>query len=59
MTLLSGILTMVIFFALPETYQPLLIHRKAERLKRETKDTRYYAKFGEDKGKAWRNITVS
>lgn len=59
MTLLSGCLTIIIFFALPETYVPLLIHRKAEKLKLETKDMRYYAKFGEDKGGAWKNISVS
>jgi len=59
MTLLSGCLTIIVFFALPETYVPLLIHRKAEKLKMETKDMRYYAKFGEDKGGAWKNISVS
>jgi len=59
MTLLSGILTIFIFFALPETYVPLLIHRKAQKLRAETKDMRYYAKFSEDKGGAWKNLSVS
>lgn len=59
MTLLSGVLTITVFFFLPETYVPLLVHRKAEKLKLETKDMRYYAKFSEDKGSAWRNISVS
>lgn len=59
MTLLSGILTIIIFFALPETYVPLLLHRKAEKLRAETKDMRYYAKFSEDKGGAWKNLSVS
>lgn len=59
MTLLSGILTLLITFCLPETYVPLLIHRKAMKLREETGDMRYYAKFSEDKGSAWKNITVS
>lgn len=59
MTLLSGILTIVVFFFLPETYVPILLHRKAEKLKLETNDMRYWTKFGEDKGGAWKNISVS
>ncbi|KAK9894825.1 MFS general substrate transporter [Cystobasidium minutum MCA 4210] len=59
MTLLSGSLTILIFFALPETYVPLLVHRKAQKLREETKDPRYYAKFSEDKGSAWKKISVT
>ena len=34
---------MLLFFTLPETYVPVLLVRKAQRLRKETGDSRYYA----------------
>jgi hypothetical protein len=39
--ILCGLCTLFIFFGLPETYAPLLLTRKAERLRKETGDDRY------------------
>ncbi|OKL55718.1 hypothetical protein UA08_09072 [Talaromyces atroroseus] len=39
----SGVQLIVIFFLVPETYHPVLLKRKAIRLRKETRDQRYYA----------------
>ncbi|KAL8292567.1 hypothetical protein RQP46_001179 [Phenoliferia psychrophenolica] len=40
----SGAIFLVFYFCLPETYHPVLLKRKAERLRRETGDPRYWAR---------------
>lgn len=39
----SGFCLVAIFFTLPETYGPVLLARKAQRIRKETGDERYYA----------------
>jgi MFS family permease len=39
----SGFCLVAIFFTLPETYGPVLLAKKAQRLRKETGDERYYA----------------
>jgi hypothetical protein len=42
MTIFAGICFLQIVFTIPETYGPILLHRKAERLRKETGDQNYY-----------------
>ena len=39
----SGLCLVAIFFTLPETYGPVLLARKAQQIREETGDKRYYA----------------
>lgn len=39
----SSIMCIIVFFFIPETYEPELLKRKAKRIRKETGDTRYYA----------------
>jgi MFS family permease len=43
LTMFSGICLVAIFFTLPETYGPVILLRKAQRIRKETGDKRYYA----------------
>jgi multidrug resistance protein len=43
LTMFSGFCLVAIFFTLPETYGPVLLAKKAQRLRKETGDERYYA----------------
>jgi MFS family permease len=43
LTMFAGFCIVLIFFTIPETYQPVLLVRKAERMRKETGDSRYYA----------------
>lgn len=43
LTMFAGVCLVVVFFSMPETYGPVLLVRKAERLRKETGDNRYYA----------------
>ena len=45
----AGFCLVAIFFTLPETYGPVLLARKAQRIRKETGDSRYYAPM--EKGK--------
>lgn len=39
----------MVLFTIPETYRPVLLVRKAERIRKETGDSRYYAPKEADK----------
>jgi hypothetical protein len=39
----AGVCLVVVFLTIPETYRPVLLVRKAERMRKETGDNRYYA----------------
>ena len=39
----AGACTVIAFICLPETYAPVILKQKAERLRKETGDDRYYA----------------
>ncbi|TCD68281.1 hypothetical protein EIP91_011247 [Steccherinum ochraceum] len=43
LTLFAGVCLIVLFFTLPETYAPILLVRKAQRMRKETGDERYWA----------------
>ncbi|KAH9044785.1 MFS general substrate transporter [Lactarius pseudohatsudake] len=43
LTMFAGVCFVAIFFTLPETYGPVLLARKAQRIRKETGDERYYA----------------
>jgi MFS family permease len=43
LTMFAGLLTIVIFFTLRETYAPIILMKKAARLRKETGDERYKA----------------
>ncbi|RDX54679.1 MFS general substrate transporter [Lentinus brumalis] len=45
LTILSGTCTLLVILTQKETYRPLLLARKAERMRRETGDPRYRAPF--------------
>ncbi|KAF8269310.1 major facilitator superfamily domain-containing protein [Lactarius quietus] len=47
LTMFSGFCLVAIFFTLPETYGPVLLARKAQRIRKETGDERYYAPIEE------------
>ncbi|GMK54079.1 hypothetical protein CspeluHIS016_0106650 [Cutaneotrichosporon spelunceum] len=42
-TMFAGVCTLFIVFTLPETYGPIILKKKAERLRKETGDGRWYA----------------
>lgn len=42
-TMFAGICTLLIVFTLPETYAPIILVKKAKRLRKETGDDRWYA----------------
>lgn len=42
---MSGLIFVSFFLWLPETYHPVLLRKKAERLRRETGDSRHWAKL--------------
>lgn len=42
-TIFASVCLLVIIFAVPETYAPALLVRKARRIRKETGDERYYA----------------
>jgi MFS family permease len=43
LTIFGGVSTIVLFFTLPETYAPILLRNKAEKVRAETGDTLVYA----------------
>jgi hypothetical protein len=43
LTIFGGVSTIVLFFTLPETYAPILLRDKAEKVRAETGDTLVYA----------------
>ena len=43
LTIFAGTCLILIVFTVPETYAPVILKRKAERLRKETGDDRYYA----------------
>ncbi|KAI9462440.1 MFS general substrate transporter [Lactarius psammicola] len=43
LTMFAGLCLVGIFFTLPETFGPVLLARKAQRIRKETGDERYYA----------------
>lgn len=43
MAMASGLMLVLIVFVVPETYHPILLKKKAERLRKEKNDNRYYA----------------
>ncbi|KAL1707414.1 major facilitator superfamily domain-containing protein [Schizophyllum commune] len=43
LTIFAGTCLILIIFTVPETYAPVILKRKAERLRKETGDDRYYA----------------
>ncbi|KAI0067788.1 MFS general substrate transporter [Artomyces pyxidatus] len=43
LTIFAGLCLVVIFLTMPETYGPVLLVRKAEKMRKETGDSRYYA----------------
>ncbi|KIY53422.1 MFS general substrate transporter [Fistulina hepatica ATCC 64428] len=49
LTILAGVMWLLIVFTLPETYAPVLLVKKARRLRKETGDERYYAQFERNK----------
>jgi multidrug resistance protein len=42
-TIFAGVCTVFVVFTLPETYAPIILKRKAQRLRKETGDERWYA----------------
>jgi len=52
LTTFSGLCLVAIFFTLPETYGPVLLARKAQRIRKETGDKRYFAPI------EVRNVTI-
>ncbi|KAI0283386.1 major facilitator superfamily domain-containing protein [Russula aff. rugulosa BPL654] len=49
LTMFSGLCLVVVFLTMPETYGPVLLARKAKRIRKETGDNRYYAPKEVDK----------
>ncbi|CEP20543.1 YHK8 [Cyberlindnera jadinii] len=43
LTIFSGVMLMFVIFCLPETYVPILLVRKAKRIREQTGDDKYYA----------------
>ena len=43
LTMFAGACIAVIFFTIPETYTPILLVRRAEKIRKETGDSRYWA----------------
>lgn len=55
----SGIMTLLVFVFVPETYEPVLLKRKAERLRRETGDSRYHAPLDRSETSLFESIVLS
>lgn len=49
-TIFAGLCTIVIIFTLPETYAPVILKKKAQKLRKETGDDRWYAPIERRKG---------
>jgi hypothetical protein len=61
LTIFSGSCLVLIVFTLPETYAPVILKHKAERLRRETGDNRYFAPIESKKvtiGERARNVVT-
>jgi len=43
LTIFNGVCIVIVVFTLPETYAPVLLARKAQKIRQDTKDERYYA----------------
>lgn len=52
-------ITLLVLFFVPETYQPVLLKRKAQRLRKEHNDDRYYAPIEKDKMPILQAIKIS
>lgn len=59
MCIWSGVLTLMVFFFVPETYEPVLLKKKAKRLRKETGDLRYYAPLDVAKTSLFESIVMS
>lgn len=59
MIIWSGALLGLLIVIVPETYQPVLLHWKAQRLRKETGDNRYYAPIERDKESLFESIILS
>ncbi|KIY50587.1 MFS general substrate transporter, partial [Fistulina hepatica ATCC 64428] len=49
LTIFAGVMWLLIVFTLPETYAPVILVKKARRLRKETGDERYYAQLERNK----------
>ena len=61
LTIFAGSCLALIVFTLPETYAPVILKRKVERLRNETRDNRYFAPIEAQKltmGERARNVVT-
>ncbi|EPS93497.1 hypothetical protein FOMPIDRAFT_1026518 [Fomitopsis schrenkii] len=56
LAIFAGVCLIIIIFTLPETFIPILTCRKAERLRKETGDNRYWAPFERKKESLGRHV---
>lgn len=59
MIIWSGVLWVLVFLFVPETYEPVLLKKKAQRLRKETGDERYYAPIERQNLSIYESIIVS
>ncbi|KAK6203365.1 multidrug resistance protein 10 [Scheffersomyces amazonensis] len=55
----SGVLLIMVILFVPETYEPVLLVKKAKRLRKETGDDRYYAPLEKTKITLYESVVVS
>ena len=60
MALLSGTVALLVFFFLPETYVPFLLHLKAQRMQAQAEigDQRYHSKHSDARGNFSKTLHV-
>lgn len=59
MCMWSGVMTLLVAIFVPETYEPVLLRKKAERLRKTTGDDRYYAPIEKEQMSIFRSIVLS
>lgn len=59
MTIWTGVLLIAIIIFVPETYAPVCLRKKAQRVRRETGDDRYYAPLEKNHPSLLRSIVLS
>lgn len=59
MIIWSGVLFVLVWIFVPETYEPILLRRKAERLRKSTGDNRWYAPIERSDTSLYKSILTS